>query len=103
MHIRTIRRPGLVTTIAALAIGLGTAGTASAGDLTSGPGTPPPPPPRTGTLVSPTPGPSRATTCEGARQCDLLGDVCGFAGGTYSEWDSSDHGHPHGICTWPWE
>ena len=102
-----MNRRRIGTAIAILTLGL-SAGSLGAGSAVSaghadvlGTPTAPPPPPRPGTLVW-TP-PARATTCEGAVQCGILGGACALVGGTYSEWHSSDHGHTHGICTWPWE
>lgn len=46
---------------------------------------------------------SKATTCEGDDQCGGLGKICDFFGGTFNSHHSRDHGHEHGICTWPWE
>jgi hypothetical protein len=86
--------------IITFSLGVGSAASAGIGDVLGTP-TNPPPPPRVGTLVGPPP--VRATTCEGADSCGLLSAACDFVGGTYSEWESPDHRHPHGICTWPWE
>ncbi|HWL42336.1 MAG TPA: hypothetical protein VNQ73_05285 [Ilumatobacter sp.] len=61
------------------------------------------PPPQVDDFKAPEPGRQESTTCEGAVICTILGAACRLAGGTYNEWDSRDHGHPHGICTWPWE
>ena len=87
--------------LSAGSLGVGSAVSAGHADVFGTPTAPPPPPPRLGTLVGPPP--VRATTCEGADSCGLLSAACAFVGGTYSEWHSSDHGHTHGICTWPWE
>ena len=54
-------------------------------------------------LAAPEPGRQESTTCGGTIGCTILRGACGLASGTYSEWHSRDHGHPHGICTWPWE
>jgi len=59
--------------------------------------------PGLGKLTAPDPGRQESTTCGGEIGCAILGAACGLVSGTYSEWDSRDHGHPHGICTWPWE
>ena len=61
-----------------------------------------PPPPEVGELAAPT-GRQEATTCEGNVNCKILQGACDLVGGTYTGWDSRDHGHSHGICTWPWE
>lgn len=90
------------TSIAILMFSLSVGSAASAG-RSDGFATPvdPPPPPRGGTLVGAPP--VRSTTCGGAVGCGILSGACALAGGTYSEWHSDDHGHTHGICTWPWE
>jgi hypothetical protein len=97
-----MNRGKIGASIAILTFSLSAASVASAGsgDVLGTP-TDPPPPPRGWTLVGGGPVPS--TTCGGAISCGLLKTACGLAGGTYSEWHSSDHGHTHGICTWPWE
>jgi hypothetical protein len=99
------RKFGTSTAIVAVVLGLGSLGigsaaSAGAGDLLGTPADPPRPP-RPGTLVGAPPVP--ATTCGGVVGCGILSAACALAGGTYSEWHSDDHGHPHGICTWPWE
>ena len=91
---------GTSIAIVILSLGVGGATSAGAGDLLGTP-TDPPPPPRPGSLVGHPPAP--ATTCGGVVGCGILSAACALAGGTYSEWHSRDHGHPHGICTWPWE
>ena len=56
-----------------------------------------------GGLAAPEPGRQESTTCGGTIGCTILRGACGLVSGTYSEWHSRDHGHPHGICTWPSE
>jgi hypothetical protein len=85
--------------LAVLAAGFTSAGTASArGDAFAPNRTEP-----IGGLTTPAPEPQPSTTCEGNRQCGALRWACDLVGGTYSGWQSSDHGHEHGVCTWPWE
>lgn len=91
-------------TLAALTIvaaSLVTGAPAFAGDLSSGVDAPPPPAPAD--FKSPDDGREESTTCEGDDSCTFLRKVCDLVSGTYSEWESRDHGHTHGICTWPWE
>ena len=75
-----------ITTTVLIAGGLG-AGSVSAGDSYS----------------TPNDRPQKSTTCEGTVRCKILEGACDLVGGTYTGWESSDHGHTHGICTWPWE
>ncbi|MDJ0768223.1 MAG: hypothetical protein QNJ12_05490 [Ilumatobacter sp.] len=95
-------------TIAAAGIGIGTGVNATdstveraQASFTMRPVSPPPPPP-VAELAVPDQR-QHSTTCEGAVSCGILGGACELAGGTYTDWESSDHGHTHGICTWPWE
>ena len=96
---------GLAIAAAGLGVGAGVSASESTLDtstssLTTRPT--PPPPPTSGELVAPEHR-QQSTTCEGAIKCTLLQGACDLVGGTHTEWDSSDHGHAHGICTWPWE
>lgn len=97
-----IKRTIAAITIGMAGLGVG-AGSVAAGQYASPEEPPPPPPPTTmDELVSPERR-AESTTCEGAVQCKLLDSICGAVGGTYTDWTSRDHGHTHGICTWPWE
>ena len=91
-----------LTALAVVAASLVTGAPTLAGaDLSGGVDTPPPPAP--GAFKAPDAGPEEASTCEGEDNCAYLRKVCDFVSGTYTEWESRDHGHTHGICTWPWE
>lgn len=91
-----------ITALAIVAASLAVGAPAFAGgDLSDGGDTPPPTGP--GVIKAPDAGREESTTCAGEDGCALLKKACDLVSGTYTEWDSRDHGHPHGICTWPWE
>ncbi len=88
-----------IATVAASGLGLG-AGSASATGDYAVPSDPPPP--TVGELVAPEHR-QKSTTCEGGISCTILELDCESVGGTFTSWTCRDHGHTHGICTWPWE